>query len=108
MNSKTRSDNTVGERNLTYKADIDKYQVAVQGRYLGLFDTIEEATKARNEYLEGNYTAPVQVSSSAHKNIICKNERYRVEIQRNGIVFRQRCKTLEEAIKIRYDYLNSL
>lgn len=51
MNSKQRSDNKTGHKNVFFNTHAKKYQVSVSHKYVGVFSTIDDAIKARDDYL---------------------------------------------------------
>ena len=110
LNRRVQTNNSSGYKNISICNDVKPYRVAVKNKFIGVYKTLEEAVKARDDYTTGKITAPTRTSLSGEKYIVYykDNDSYRVELQINGVKYRKRTKTLEEAIKARDDYLNSL
>lgn len=105
LNIGIRSDNTSGEKNVYFCKQKNKWTIKqmIDGKETsyGFYNTKEEAIKAKKT---GNYN--LLVSNTGQKYISIQKNQYVFEKTTNGIKYRKACKTIEEAIKARDDYLN--
>ena len=103
LNSKTRSDNSSGERNVYFCKQKNKWTIKStlnnKETHYGFYDTKEEAIKAKES---GNYN--FITTNTGEKHISEQNNRFVFEKTTNGIKYRKSFKTLEEAVKARDDY----
>jgi len=114
INTKTRCDNDLGERNICFNNDIQRYQVEIVRNkkkvFYGSYIKLEDAIKARDDFLNGiteNPHKPRQ-NKTGEKYITKRSETsYRFEIERNKIRHFKTFPSLEEAIKARDDFLTA-
>ena len=107
LNTGLRSDNTSGEKNVYYCKQKNKWTIRFMenGKEIscGFYDTKEEAIKAKQT---GDYN--LLTTKTGHKHISIQGTQFVFEKTINGIRYRKACKTIEEAIKAKQDYFNSI
>ena len=110
INSKTRNDNELGERNICII--FDKYYVIIERDkkqvFYNSYDTLDDAIKARDDFNNGiiQNTHKKRTSNSGERNITKRSENsFRVEIVKDKITFRKSFKTLKEAVEARDNFL---
>ena len=50
LNRPAQSNNKLGVKNVWWHKQAEKYALTIKGKHIGLFDTVEEAVKRRDEY----------------------------------------------------------
>ncbi len=110
LNTKTRCDNNLGEKNICIKND--KYYVEIirnkKQVFYAFYDTLEEAKKARDDFNNGliQNTHQARSTNTGELNITQRGNSYRVEVVRNKIRFQKSFPTLQDAITARDNFLN--
>ena len=106
INNKPKYTNPSGEINISMKDD--RFVVRVDAKWIGIYDTLEEAQEARYKYINNQLNASEKKESQYGKYITKREERtlpFIFQIQNKKHTVYKSFATLEEAVKARDDYL---
>ena len=108
LNTKTRSDNTSGERNIYFCKQKNKWTIKMmvdkKETSYGFYDTFEDAKKAKES---GCYHLMATNTGEKHIHYNASKLRYVFEKITDGIRYRKSFKTVNEAIKARDEYFQA-